>query len=492
MSKLLKPSARPVSTNVLVLVVCLAQFMVILDVSIVNVALPSIGRGLHFSTTGLSWVINAYTITFAGLLLLGGRATDLLGRKPIFIAGTAMFSVFSLMAAVSDSQTTLLIARGLQGVAAALMSPASLSIITTHTAEGPERTRALGVWASVAGLGASSGALLGGVLTQGIGWPAIFAVNVPVGLAVVLAARRVIPAHEARDIESERHFDALGATLVTAGLATFAFAIVRTATLGWISAGVLVPLAAALVMLGGFIYVERSVSHWPLMPLSIFKVQRVRWANTIIVLSYAGLFSMFYFITLFLQQIQGHDAIIAGVSFLPTTLGVFFSSNRASRVIARFGLRTTAVAGLLLSAAGLLYLSTVGPGSDYLTGVLPGLVLAGLGMGTTLVSGTVAATQGVPSNEAGLASGLLNTSRMVGGALGLAVLSTIAASVTRGDLALGHAVATTNGYNLALLLGAALSLLGAGVAAAKFGGKTAVPVVSLAPRAVREAERVAA
>ncbi|MGO9975824.1 MAG: MFS transporter [Solirubrobacteraceae bacterium] len=475
----------------LIAVVCLAQFMVILDVSIVNVALPSIGSGLGFSSTALQWVINAYTIAFAGFLLLGGRAADLLGRKPIFLIGTAAFSLFSLTAALSDSQTTLLGARALQGLAAALMSPATLSIITTSTKVGKERTRALGIWAAVGGLGASSGALLGGLLTQAFGWPAIFAVNVPLGAAAVLIGLRVIPASGVRDVDSERHFDLLGAVLVTAGLATLAYGIVRTDVLGWGSPGVLIPVAVALALLGGFLYVEHQVSRWPLMPLSIFRVAQLRWANVIIVLMYAGMFSMFYFMTLFLQQVQGDGALAAGVSFLPTTLSVFISSNIAPRLLARFGLRTTLSGGMLLATVGLLWLTRITPGLSYVE-FLPALILSGLGMGTSLVSGTVAAMQGVPAAESGLASGLLNTSRMIGGALGLAVLSTVAASVTRGDLDAGRAVAVTHGYTVAMTFGAAATLIGALVAVTLLRRRpAATPVVALADRRAEAAHNEA-
>jgi EmrB/QacA subfamily drug resistance transporter len=456
--------------------------MVILDVSIVNVALPSISSGLGFSSDSLQWVVNAYTITFAGFLLLGGRASDLLGRRQTFLVGTAAFSLFSLAAALSDSQATLLGARTLQGVAAAVMAPATLSIITTSTKEGPERTRALGIWAAVGGLGASSGALLGGLLTQGLGWPAIFAVNVPLGAAAVLTGLRVIPAGGARDVASERHFDFLGAVLVTAGLATLVYGIVRTEALGWASAGVLIPLAAATALLTAFIYVEHSVSQWPLMPLSIFRIARLRTANLIVALLYAGLFSMFYFMTLFLQQVQGDGALAAGVSFLPATLAVFTASNTAPRLVARFGVRTTLTAGMLLATVGIAWLTRLTPTTSYFA-FLPALILSGLGMGTALVTGTVAAMQGVPAAQSGLASGLLNTSRMIGGALGLAVLSTVAASISRGDLAAGRAAALTHGFTVAISFGAVSTLTGALLAVTLIRRRqAAAPVVTINPR----------
>src|SRR5947209_149275 len=293
--------AKPVSTNALLLVVCLAQFMVILDVSVVNVALPVMRTGLHFSTTGLQWVVNAYTLTFAGFLLLGGRSADLLGRRRVFVAGVAMFALASLACALADSRALLLGARALQGLGGAVVSPATLAIITTTLPEGRERNRGLGAWGAVGGLGASSGALLGGVLTQTLGWPAIFAINVPVGVLVIVLALRVIPT----DIRSDarRHFDVTGAFLVTAGLVSLTYGIVRSDALGWGSTGVLAPIAAAVLLLGAFAYVEGRVAEAPLVPLSIFKNGQLRAANLVVVLMYFALFSMFFFITLYLQQV---------------------------------------------------------------------------------------------------------------------------------------------------------------------------------------------
>ena len=464
MTSTLKSAARRLPVSPLVLVVCLAQFMVILDVSIVNVALPSIKDGLHFSPTTLQWVVNAYTITFAGFLLLGGRAADLLGRRRVFLVGTAAFALCSLACAVSDSQATLLSARALQGLAGALLSPATLAIITTSTEPGAERTRALGAWAAVGGLGASSGALLGGLLTQTLSWPAIFAINVPIGALVVVLGLRLIPTGGARDVDAERHFDIAGAVLATGGLATLSYGIVRTDTLGWTSTGVLGPIAAALLMLGAFVYVEARVAARPLMPLSIFRSRQLAFANVIVVFMYAGLFSMFYFLTLYIQQVLHEDALLAGVSFLPTTLLVFTGSTQAPKLIARYGLRTTLTAGMLIATVGLIWLTGITAHGHYLVEVLPGMILAGFGMGTALVTGTVAAMQGVEATESGLASGLLNTSRLVGGALGLATLATIAQSRTRADAALGPVRAAVAGYSLAFTIGGLFTLAGAAVA----------------------------
>ena len=270
------------STNALLIVVCLAQFMVILDVAIVNVALPSMRAGLHFSTTGLQWVVNAYTLTFAGFLMLGGRSADLLGRRRVFLAGVALFSLSSLLCALADSRGLLIGARALQGFAGAVLSPATLSIITSSLPEGRERNRGLAAWGAVGGLGASSGALLGGVLTQAFGWPAIFAVNVPLGALVVVFGLRVIPAH--LPAAGRRHFDVTGAVLVTAALVSVTFGIVRTDTLGWGSPGVLVPLLGGLVLLAAFLLVEARFAQEPLVPLSIFRIGHLRAANSVVLL----------------------------------------------------------------------------------------------------------------------------------------------------------------------------------------------------------------
>ena len=442
--------------------VCLAQFMVILDVAIVNVALPSMRDSLHFSTTGLQWVVNAYTLTFAGFLMLGGRSADLLGRRRVFIAGTALFAVSSLACALADSRGLLIGARALQGFGGAVVSPATLSIITSSLPEGPERNRGLAAWGAVGGLGASSGALLGGFLTQGFGWPAIFAVNVVLGGIVIAVALRVIPV-SIRPV-GPRHFDVTGAVLVTGGLVALTFGIVRTDTLGWGSTGVLVPVVAAVALLIAFAYVEARVAQSPLVPLSIFRIGQLRAANLVVVLLYAALFPGWFFLTLYLQQVLHYDAIEAGLSFLPMTLSIFAVSSLAPRVVARFGPRVVIAAGMTVGAVGMVTLTGIAPGGTYLGSVLAGAVLSALGMGLSLVPSTIVAMQGVPRQQSGLASGLLNTSRLVGGALGLAVLSTIAASHTRGEVGVGAARALTDGFGVAFSLAAVFLAAGAAVA----------------------------
>ncbi len=481
---------RLASTNALLAVVCLAQFMIILDVSIVNVALPSIRDGLHFSTTGLQWVVNAYTLTFAGLLMLGGRAADLLGRRRVFLAGTAMFSLSSLICALASSRGLLITARGVQGVAGAITSPATLSIITSTLPEGRERNRGLALWGAMGALGASSGALLGGILTQGFGWQAIFAVNIPLGAIVVALGLLAIPS--IAPVEGHpRHFDALGAALVTAGLISLTFGIVRTDTLGWGSPGVLAPLAAGVALLTAFFYVEARVAQAPLVPLQIFRIRQLRAANLIVVLMYAANFPAWFFITLYLQQVLHYSAIEAGLAFLPMTLSIFTGSTLAPRVVARFGARPVIVTAMTVMAAGMVALSGIRPGQSYVGPVLIGAVLTALGMGFSLVPSTIVAMQGVAGRQSGVASGLLNTSRLMGGALGLAILSTIASGHTRGVTGTATADALTSGFDLAFTVAIGFALIGALVAAVALRPASESTAVVELPEPVEADERQA-
>jgi EmrB/QacA subfamily drug resistance transporter len=476
------PDARRPATRALLVVVCLAQFMVILDVAIVNVALPAMRDDLDFSTTGLQWVVNAYTLTFAGFLMLGGRSADLLGRRRVFLAGTALFALASLACAIADSQGLLIAARSVQGVAGALVSPATLSIITATLPEGPERNRGLALWGAMGALGASSGALLGGVLTQAFGWPAIFAVNVPLGAAIVVLALRVLPAD--RPHEGQRHFDVAGATLVTAGLAGVTLGIVQTDTLGWGAPGVLAPLGAGVALLAAFLYVEARVASAPLVPLAIFRNRSLRAANLVVVLLYSAFFPVWFFLTLYLQQVLGWDALETGLSFLPMTLTIFAASTLAPRLVARFGARRVITSGMLVATTGMALLTGLAPGASYAGTVLAGGVLSALGMGLALVPATIVSMQGVQRGQSGLASGLLNTSRLVGGALGLAVLSTVAATLTRDQAgSASHAAALTDGFALALGVGALLCLAGT-IAAATLLGQRSAPAspASVPPR----------
>ncbi|HEV3047251.1 MAG TPA: MFS transporter [Solirubrobacteraceae bacterium] len=476
--------ARAGARSPLLLVVCLAQFMVILDVSIVNVALPAIHAGLRFSTTGLQWVVNAYTLTFAGFLMLGGRCADLLGRRRVFLAGTALFALSSLACALADSRGLLLGARALQGFGGAVLSPATLAIVTSSFEAGPERNRALGMWAAMGALGASSGVLLGGILTQAFGWPAIFAVNVPLGALVIAYALRVVPRGEAA--RGTRHFDVAGAVLVTASLVSLTFAIVRTDTLGWGSAGVLVPLVLGAALLAGFLWVEARVAAVPLVSLPALRSGRLAVANLVVTLLYAAFFPVWFFLTLYLQDVLHFDAIEAGLSFLPMTLSIFVASTLAPRLVARAGARAVISVGMLCSTLGLALLVGIAPHGSYLPDVLPGATLSAIGMGLSLVPATIVAMQSLPASQSGMGSGLLNTSRLMGGALGLAVLSTLADARTHARAALGLAHALTDGYDLAFAVGAAITLLGALIAAIALHHRRApsqAPAAAAAPPA---------
>jgi EmrB/QacA subfamily drug resistance transporter len=421
---------------VTLVLVCLAQFMVILDATIVNVALPTIQRDLHFSETDLQWVINGYTLTFGGFLLLGGRAGDLLGRKRIFIAGTLLFSFASLLNGLATSSTELVIFRGLQGLGGALVSPTALSIITTTFEEGPDRTKALGVWGAIAAGGAAFGLLLGGILVETLSWEWIFFVNVPVGIVTVLLSARLIKESRA---EGAGSFDVLGAVLVTAGLIVLVYAIVKAEDYGWGSGRTLGLGAVALALLAAFVWVEARTAG-PLVRLSIFRIRSLSVANFVLLLVAGGLFALFFFATLYVQQILGFKPLKAGLAFLPVTAGIVVGSGTAQFFVRKIGVRLNTIGGMVCAAAGLFLLSGVPVDGSYASDLLPGLLLMAFGMGNTFVPITLIATTNVEPRDAGLASGLFNTSQQIGGALGLAVLSTLAADKTTSWLQdLGHA-----------------------------------------------------
>jgi EmrB/QacA subfamily drug resistance transporter len=457
------------------IIVCLAQLMVILDISIVNVALPSIHDSLGFSDTSLQWVVNSYTLAFAGFLMLGGRASDLLARRTVFLVGTALFTLASLGCALADSQALLIGARGLQGLGAAVISAASLAIVTGSFAEGHDRNRALGMWAAMGGIGGSAGVLLGGFLTQIFSWPAVFFINIPIGIAVVLAGRRLVP-HEP-PAHRERHFDFAGAVLISGGLTAIVYGIVRTDALGWGSAGVLGPLVLGLVMLSLLALVEGRIARDPLIPLGVFRMPQLRAANLIVALLFSAVFGMWYFVSLYLQLVNGDTALLAGISFLPMTLLVFAGSATAPRLVARIGVRNTLITGMSLATLGFLVLATVTPTTPYELAILPGGMLVALGTGWSLVPATIVAVKGVPAEQNGLASGIVNTSRLVGGTLGLATLTTIATSHTNSLLAggSGQLEALTSGYQLGFLIGAGACLLGALAAATLLRRAEALP-----------------
>jgi len=448
----------------------LAQFVVVLDASIVNVALPSIGRDLQFSQENLSWVINAYTLTFGGFLLLGGRMADLLGRRRLFMAGIVLFGVASLLGGFAETEGQLIAARALQGLGAALLSPAALSLVTVIFKEGAERNKALGVWGAVAGSGGAVGVLLGGMLTEWAGWEWVLFVNVPIAAVGALLAPRLLP--ESRN-EGARHFDVAGAFSVTAGLSLLVYTLVDAEGAGWGSTQTIGLGALSLALLAAFVAIERS-SRAPLVPFpGIFRIRTISGINLTALFVAASLFSMFFFISLYMQQVLGYDALKAGLSYLPLAGGIIVSAGLASVLTTRFGFKPVLVMGLLLTASGLLWFSQVSPDGGYVSDILFPSLLAAVGLGFAFVPMTVAAVSGVEPHEAGLASGLINTSQQIGGALGLAILATIANGRTADVAEAGNAlpVAMTEGFQRAFTVGAGFAILGAVLALVLISGR---------------------
>jgi EmrB/QacA subfamily drug resistance transporter len=419
--------SRATNPWVVLVLICLAQFMVILDATIVNVALPSIQKDLHLSEGSLQWLVNAYTLVFGGFLLLGGRLGDLLGRKRVFLVGLVIFTGASLLDGLASSESMLVASRALQGLGAALISPAALSIISTTFAEGAERAKALAVWAAIAIGGSAVGLILGGVLTQYFSWPWIFFVNVPVGIAAFLLSLRLIP--ESRDVLEHRTYDLAGAATVTGGLMALVYAIVDAQSAGWTSAKTLGFFALAVVLLAGFVAVELRTTA-PLVRLSIFRIRSLLTANITMFLAMSGMFAMFFFNTLYIQEVLGYGPLKAGLAFLPFTAGVMISAGLASQFAPRLGVRPVAATGMLLAATGLALLTQLPVHGSYATNVLPAILLSSLGIGAVFMPLTLMATTGLDDDDQGLASGLFNTSQQIGGALGLAALSTLAAGKT--------------------------------------------------------------
>jgi len=417
------------STNpwVVLVLICFAQFMVVLDATVVNVALPSIQKDLGMTEANLQWVVNAYTLVFGGFLLLGGRAGDLLGRKRLFLGGVIVFTAASLLDGLSTSSGMLIGARALQGLGAAFISPAALAIISTTFKEGSDRAKALGVWAAIAIGGSAVGLVLGGALTQAFSWPWIFFINVPVGVAVFFFSLRIVP--ESRDEAAHRSFDVPGAITVTGGLMALVYAIVQTEQKGWGSVQTIVTFLIAVALLVGFVLIELRAKA-PLVRLSIFRVRSLSAANVTMFLVGSGLFAMFFFNSLYIQRVLGYGPLKAGLAFLPFTAGIMVSAGIASAYGPKIGIRLVAAVGMVIAAAGLLLMTRIPVDGTYLTSVLPSLLLVSLGMGAVFVPLTLVATTGLQDEDQGLASGLFNTSQQIGGALGLAILSTIAASHT--------------------------------------------------------------
>jgi len=446
----------------------LTQFMIVIDASITNVALPTIGRDLHINQTDLSWVVNAYTLTFGGFLLLGGRLADLIGRRRMFVVGLTIFGGGSLLGGLSGSSNFLDGARALQGIGAAFVSPAALSLVTTIFAEGAERNRALGVWGAVAGAGGAVGVLLGGVLTQ-IDWRLVLFVNVPVAAVAIVAAPRVLP--EGKDPTEVKGFDLPGAVSVTAGLGLLVFAMVKASQEGWGTTGTIARLAIGVVLLVAFVVIELRTKH-PLLPFSIFRLRTLRGANLAGLLTGMSLFSMFLFISYYLQFVLGYSAIKTGIAYLPLAVSIIITAGVASQLVTRIGFKPTLIGGLVVLAVGLFWFSRISPTGSYLSDVLGPSILAGCGLGFTFVPVTIAAMTGTSGPQAGIASGLINTSQQIGGALGVAILVSVSTSrIADFGRAAGTHHALVAGYSRAFLIGCGFAVLAALLSAVVVSGK---------------------
>src|ERR687890_442413 len=455
------------------LLVCAAQLMIVLDGTIVNVALPVIQSSLGFSEVSLSWVVNAYLLTFGGFLLLGGRAGDLFGRRRVFMAGLALFTLASLFCGLAGSQALLVAARAVQGLGGAIIAPAALSIIITTFTEPADRARAMGIWGFVVSGGGTIGVLLGGVLVGTLGWPWIFLVNLPIGIVALALCRPLLDAGRTESAAADGGFDLAGALLVTASLVAAVYAIVGTNTVGWASAQTVVLLAVAASLMGLFVAVEAR-TRVPLVPLGIFRSRNLTVSNVVMVLTVAGVFGWFFFGALYLQRVLGYGSLQTGLAFLPATLVLgALSYSAAAKVVNRFGVKPMLVVGMSLMALSLALFARAPVGGSFVLDVLPGMLLLGFGASFAFLTVILASVSGVPERDAGLASGLVNTAQQLGGALGLAVLASVAASRSEGLGGAGSesVVPLNGGYHAAFLLSAVFVVLAAVLAAAllRFG-----------------------
>jgi EmrB/QacA subfamily drug resistance transporter len=448
---------------------CTVQFMVVLDIAVVNVALPSIQADLGFSPENLQWVISAYALLFGGFLLLGGRAADLLGRRRVFLVGIVVFTAASLLSGFAWNEASLIGARALQGFGAAIISPAALSILTTTFAEGKERNTALGAWGAVGAFGAVAGVLLGGILTDLLSWEWIFFLNAPVGIVAFLLAPVLLD--ESRDATA-RSFDLPGAALVTSGLVVLVYGITQANDYGWSSVETFGFFAAAVALLAAFVAWEAR-THDPLMPLSIFRLRTLVGANIAGLILGTVLFAMFLMLTLYMQQVLDYSPLRTGFAYLAVAGTAIIWSAVAAQLVTRVGVKPVLVTGMVFLAAGLTYFTQVSVGGSYVADLLPGFLVIAVGMGFTFVPISIAALAGVKPSEAGLASGLINTSQQIGGALGLAILATIANGVTSDAVAVGDPMpeALTEGFQRAFTVGAGFAILGAILAMVLISGR---------------------
>jgi EmrB/QacA subfamily drug resistance transporter len=404
-----------------------AQFMVVLDVAIVNVAMPSIQKDLGFSQSSLQWVISAYAIVFGGVLLLGGRLADLLGRRRLFMAGLAVFTLSSLLCGLAWSEASLIGFRALQGLGGAMLAPAALSLLMTTFAEGRERNLALGIYGAASGSGAAAGVLLGGLLTTYLSWSWVFFVNIPVGIAAIALAPVLL--RESRADLPHRHFDIQGAATVTSGLMLLVYAMTRATTDGWTSPSTIGLIAASVALVGAFVVIELR-SDAPLLPPRMFRLRTLTGANATMAIVGAATFAEFFLLTLYLQEGLGYSALQSGAAFAAFALSVVLASNAAQALVTRLGVRAVLLAGLIASTASVAVLTRVPSDATYLVDIFPAFVVGGAGLGLTFVPITIAALSGVAPADAGVASGLINTARQIGGAIGIAAASSIAATAT--------------------------------------------------------------
>ncbi|HQU00365.1 MAG TPA: MFS transporter [Acidimicrobiales bacterium] len=443
---------------IILTIACLAQFMVVLDVSIVNVALPTMGRDLHFTATNAQWVVNAYVLTFAGFLLLGGRAADLFGRRHVYLAGMVVFTLASVGAGFATSDSQIVAIRALQGIGGAILSPATLTIIVT-TFHGTRLPKAIGAWSAVAGAGGAIGALLGGVLTGWISWRWVFFINVPFGIAAGVAALFFL--REMRSPNATQKLDVTGAILVTGGLAAVIYAVVTTTSAGWTSATTLEWLIGGAALLVGFLYWEARVASHPLVPFRVFRSRSLSSANVVMFLVGGAFFSMWYFLTFYFQYILGYDAVRAGLAFFPMAVAIIVGAQLSSRLLTKTGVRPLLQVGATLATLGFLGISLIKVHSSYTGTVLVPSVICAFAMGLLFAPLATAATAEVNRSDAGLASGVLNTSRQVGGSLALAILGTVAADRTTATLQrFGVDVARVDGYQRAFQISAIITFVG--------------------------------
>ncbi|HEY4096551.1 MAG TPA: DHA2 family efflux MFS transporter permease subunit [Baekduia sp.] len=433
-----------------------AQFVVVLDASIMNIALPSVGQAMHVSTDTLSWVVNAYVLAFGGLLLLGGRLADLLGRRRVFVGGLVVFGLASLAGGLSSSAEQLIAARAVQGVGAAALAPAALSTVTALFAPGAERNRALSIWGAVAGSGGVAGVLLGGLLTSGLGWEWVLFVNVPVALGAAVLAPRLFG--ESRGVDAGGRVDVAGAVTVTAGTVAGVYALVQADGAGWASVQTLGLLGAAVALLGAFLVIETRVAR-PLMPLSIFRSRHVLAANVTMIAAGAAMFGLFFFLSLYLQQVLGYSALEAGVSQLPLAGSLVVAAGGAGALVERLGVKMVLMMGTALFAGGMLWFAQLPVDGQFLVNILGPSLLVGLGLALSFVALTIASVTDVQDTNYGLASGLINTSQQIGGALGLAILTALADQRTQSAAEAAGVGAINDGYRLALLVGAGLAAI---------------------------------